>query len=242
MKAVARTASLLALLVALVPLAGHAAELEQGVNQAGVIDFPTALNQPTTHTLHTTIELTDIAAPDLNLYNVRYGFQHGAFQLLTDLFFTVDQKPIEGARTHEFDYAQIRGKLQVLSLDEYRSYLALGILGRGVRHREERKARIDDKPLSLFAISTFEIFPFERWGGLLVNLYLDNRFFTLGGKFQLYQSIQLVGEVEHLHSTEREDKNNTRVGLSFEGVQNLYFQLLWTDEGANWLAQVGTGF
>lgn len=226
---------LFALALLLRPAGGHAFELEQGVYQAGVIDFPTALNQPTTHTFHGTIELTDVGEPDLNLYNLRYGFQYGAFQLLTDFNWSID--PV-----HEFDYGEVKAKLQVLALDEFRSYLAVGFLARGVEHSEERPARIDDRTASLFGISTFEIFPFSDWGGFLINLYLDNRFVTLGTKIQLYQSIQFVGEVEHLHDTLREDDTNGRAGISFEGLQNFYFQLLWSDEGEHLLAQIGTGF
>ncbi|HKI98751.1 MAG TPA: hypothetical protein VKB51_09785 [bacterium] len=235
MNVAARAAGLLLLLAVLLPAAIQGAELEQGINQAAIINFPTALNQPTTHMLHTTLELTDIGKPELNLYNVRYGFQHGAFQLINDLNFAIE--PL-----HEFDYAEVKAKLQVLSLDEYRSYVALGLLGRAVRHADERQARIDDKPASLFVVSTFEIFPFQNWGGFLFNVYLDNRFLTLGTKVQLYQSIQFVGEVEHLHSTLRKDKTNARAGVSFEGLQNFYFQLLWTDQGKHLLAQVGAGF
>jgi hypothetical protein len=235
MKLAACAAGLLVLAASLLPAATPAAELEQGVNQAGVINFPTALNQPTTNTLHTTLEITDIGKPELNLYNLRYGFQHGAFQLISDLNFRIE--PV-----HDFDYAEVKAKLQVLSLDEYRSYVAVGLLGRAVRHSDERLARIDNKPASLFIISTFELFPFKDWGGFLLNVYLDNRFLTLGTKVQLYQSIQFVGEVEHLHSTLRQDKTNARAGVSFEGLQNFYFQLLWSDQGKHLLAQVGTGF
>ena len=235
MKAAVCAAGLLLLSLAILPTTGRAFELEQGVYQAGIINFPTALNQPTTHTFHGTIELTDVAKPDLSPYNFRYGFQYGAFQLLTDLFWTVEPKK-------EFDYGEIKAKLQVLSLDEYRSYLAVGLLGRGVRHERERPARIDDKQASLFAISTFELFPFDQWGGFLVNAYVDNRFVSLGLKVQLYQSIQFVAEAEHLHSTLREDKNNGRAGIAFEGLQNFYFQLLWTDQGEHALAQIGAGF
>lgn len=235
MNAFARIAALVLLASAVLPRLAPAFELEQGVYQAGVIDFPTALNQPTTHTIHTTLELTDIAEPVLNLYNVRYGFQHGAFQLLTDLHYTIE--PV-----HEFDYAEVKAKLQVLALDEYRSYLALGLLGRGVQKSRERPYRIDDRPMSLFLISTFELYPFQNWGGILANFYLDNRWVTLGLKVQLYQSIQAVGEFSRLHSTERTKRNYARAGVSFEGVQNLYFQLLYANEGEHWLAQVGTGF
>lgn len=235
MRLAACTFGLLVLLAALLPGWAPAAELEHGVDQAAVINFPTALNQPTTNTLGTTVELTNIGKPELNLYNIHYGFQHGAFQLINDLNFAIEP-------THEFDYGQVAAKLQVLSLDEYRSYVAVGLLGRAVRHSSERQARIDNKTASLFAISTFELFPFENWGGFLFNLYVDNRFVTLGSKIQLYQSIQFVGEAEHLTSTQRSDRNNARLGVSFEGVQNAYFQLLWTDQGKHWLARVGTGF
>ena len=68
---------LLALPWLLRPGAAGAFELEQGVYQAGVIDFPTALNQPTTHTFHGTIELTDIAEPERR---ARQAFEK-AFQL-----------------------------------------------------------------------------------------------------------------------------------------------------------------
>lgn len=227
-----------ALLCALILLPqgpAQAFELEQGVYSAGIIDFPTALNQPVAHTFHTTLELTDVGEPDLNLYNFRYGFQYGAFQLLSDLNWSIDPE-------HEFDYAEVKAKLQILSLDEYRSYVAVGFLGRGVEESDERLARIDDRTASLFLISTFELFPFQDWGGFLVNLYLDNRFVTLGTKIQLYQSIQLVAEGEYLHDTLREDDRNGRVGVSFEGLANFYFQLVYTDEGENWLAQIGAGF
>ena len=228
-------AVLLAVLLALPMGPARAFELEQGVYQAGIINFPTALNQPTTHTIHGSLELTDVAEPDLNLYNFRYGFQYGAFQLLTDLNFSIQDE-------HQFDYGEVKAKLQVLALDEYRSYVAVGLLGRAVQHREERQARIDDKPASLFVISSFELFPFDRWGGFLFNVYLDNRFLTPGLKVQLYESIQAVAELEHLHSTLREDDDNLRAGVAFEGLQNFYFQLIWTDQGEHWLVQVGTGF
>jgi hypothetical protein len=226
----------LALLVALLlPGQALAFELEQGINAAGIIDFPTALNQPTTHTFHATIELTDIKEPDLNLYNLRYGLQLGAFQLLTDLNFAIEPR-------HEFDYGEIKAKLQALALDEFRTYVAVGFLARAVEKAEERLARIDDRTASLFLVSTFELFPFDQWGGFLVNFYLDNRFVTLGLKVQLYQSIQFVAEADHLHSTLREEKNHGRLGVAFEGEQNFYFQLVATDQGEHVLAQVGTGF
>ena len=235
MKVLARVALLALLATALSPSPGSAFELEQGVYQAGVIDFPTALNQPTTHTIHTTLELTDVAEPILNLYNLRYGFQRGAFQLLADFHYLIE--PL-----HEFDHAEVRAKVQVLRLDEFRSYLALGLLGRAVEKSQERPARIDDRPASLFAVSTFEVYPFSNWGGFLVNLYLDNRWGTVGLKMQLYQSIQAVGEFSRLHSTERHERNFVRAGVAFEGLENFHFQLIWSDQGEHWLVQLGTGF
>jgi len=235
MKFVTRTAGLLVLLAAMPLAVGFAAELEPGVNQAGIIKFPTALNQPTTNLTHLSVELTDVAKPELHVYNFGYGFQHGAFQLLADLNYTLE--PVR-----EFDYGILRAKAQILSLDEYRSYVAVGLLGRGVRHSEERKARIDDKPASLFVISSFELFPLQQGGGMLLNLYLDNRFLTFGMKMQIYQGIQFVGEADHLVSTERTNKNHGRAGVSFETPHNFYFQLLWSDEGKHALASMGAGF
>lgn len=235
MKATVSRLMILAVLIAAPHFQASAFELEEGVNIAGVIRFPTAFNQSTTHTLHTTIELTDIFEPLLNLYNLRYGLQLGGFQLISDLNYTLEPE-------HEFDYAEIKGKFQILALDEFRFYLAVGGLWRGVIDSRERDARIDGRVGSLFIVSTFELFPFDNWGGFLLNLYLDNRFINLGLKVQLYQSIQLVAEGERLHTTERTDKTHGRVGVSFEGVQNLYMQLLWSDEGENFLVQIGTGF
>lgn len=210
-------------------------ELEQGLYAAGVIDFPTALNQPTTHTFHGSLELTDISKPVLNLYNFRYGFQTGAFQLLSDFNWSV--APIK-----EFDYGQVRAKLQVLALDEYRSYLAVGLMGRVVANAADRPTRIDDRTASLFIIETIELYPFDSWGGFLFNFYLDNRHFNFGLKGQIYQSIQGVAEVDVRHSTTNPDKVHGRGGVSFENLQNFYFQILYLDVGSHAVVQVGTGF
>ena len=209
--------------------------LEHGVNTAGIIKYPTALNQPTTHIIHGTLELTDIGDPDLNFYNIRYGLQLGGFQLLTDLNFTLEP-------THEFNYGEIKGKMQLLNLEEFRLAIALGLLGRAVKNSAEKEARIDGKSASLFGIVSVELFPFDRWGGFLVNFYLDNRVFELGLKVQLYNTIQAVLEGEILHSTLREDDRNVRGGISIDGGKNLYVQFLVTDEGENYMIQVGGGF
>ena len=58
---------------------------------------------------------------------------------------------------------------------------------------------------ALFGIISVELFPFDGWGGFLVNFYLDNRVLELGLKVQLYNTIQAVLEGELLHSTLRED-------------------------------------
>lgn len=212
-----------------------AVELEHGVNTASIIKYPTALNQPTTHTVHGTLELTDIGEPELNIYNLRYGLQLGGFQLLTDLNFALEPM-------HEFDFGEVKGKMQLLNLEEFRLAVALGLLARVVRESEEREARIDGKTASLFGIVSVELFPFDRWGGFLVNFYLDNRVFELGLKVQLYNTIQLVLEGELLHSTLREDDRNVRGGISIDGGKNLYVQFLVTDEGANYMIQIGGGF
>lgn len=210
-------------------------ELEPGINAAGIIKYPTALNQPTSHTFHTTIELTDVGEPDLNLYNLRYGFQLGNFQLLTDLNYAIE--PL-----HEFDYGEVKGKIQLLNLEEFRFAIALGLLGRFVQDKAESQARIDDKGASLLVVSSIELFPFGGWGGFLLNFYLDNRVFVLGLKTQLYTAIQLVAEGEMLHSTTRDDDRNFRAGISIDGGKNLYFQFLFTDQGENFLIQIGGGF
>jgi len=52
----------------------------------------------------------------------------------------------------------------------------------------------------------------------------------------------LVLEGELLHSTLREDDRNIRGGISVDGGKNLYVQFLVSDEGANYMIQIGGGF
>ena len=235
MKRFARIATGLLMVVASTGAPATAVELDHGINTAGIIKYPTALNQPTTHTIHGTLELTDIGEPDLNLYNLRYGLQLGGFQFLADLNYALG--PI-----HEADYAEIKGKMQLLNLEEFRLAIALGLLGRVVKNSEEKEARIDGRSASLFGILSVELFPFDRWGGFLVNFYLDNRVFELGGKVQLFNAIQAVVEGEIIHSTLREDDRNIRGGISIDGGKSIYFQFLVTDEGENYMIQIGGGF
>ena len=235
MRAIARIGTPAFLLLALVPAMAGGFELEEGINAAGIINFPTAINQPTDHTLHGSLELTDIGEPDLHLYNLRYGLQLGGLQFLADFNYAIEPEK-------EFDFAEFKVKYQLLNLEEFRLSLAFGALGRFVEESEERQARIDDRTASLLVIASMELFPFTDWGGFLFNFYLDNRSFVVGLKVQIYQSIQFVAEGELLHDTLREDDKNGWVGVSFEGDQNGYFQFLFTDQGDNYLIQVGTGF
>ncbi|MDH5752543.1 MAG: hypothetical protein OEZ59_09015 [Deltaproteobacteria bacterium] len=224
----------LALLV-LVPGGVRGYELEQSLNMAGVASFPTAFDQPSTNIIHTSLELTDIKEPVIYLYNVRYGIQWRNLQVLGDVHYSLEPE-------HEFDHGQLRAKFRLLNLDEFRTYMALGALGRYVSEDEEAPWRIDDRPSSLFGVVTIELFPLEQWGGFLFNLYLDNRYFSGGVKIQAYPTIQIIGEMDYLHDTWQEDKFSGRAGVELDGDQNFYFQLLYTDVGAKWLANIGVGF
>lgn len=217
--------------------APHAAayELEEGVNTAGVISYPTALDQPINHAIHTTIELTDIVKPELHLYNFRYGYQLGNFQLLGDLVYLPG--PV-----NEFNHLEIKAKMRVISLDEFRTYIAFGLLGRYVEDEKEAPWRIDDRPASLFTIMSIELFPLDSWGGFLINMYLDNRVFSSGIKVQLYPSIQYVLEGTRYHQVQGDENWHSMTGVEFSGEQNFYFQILYSDVGANWFVQIGTGF
>lgn len=210
-------------------------ELEQSVNQAAVSAFPTAFDQPTRHLAQVVLEMTDVKEPIVNLASLRYGFQFRNFQLLTESRYQL-------APEHEFDYLQVRGKLRVLNLDEFRTYMAVGLLGRYVQYNSEIAWRIDDHPTSLFVILTMELFPLQDWGGFLLNFYLDNRYFNTGLKVQLYPSIQFVAEGDYLHNTWREDKFSGRVGFDVSGENSFHFQLLYSDEGKHVLTQIGFGF
>ncbi len=224
-----------ALLVVAAAGSAPAYELEPGLNDAAVIDYPTALDQPVDHALHGTLALYDVAEPDLRLANLRYGFQLGNAQFLADVNYLPGTK--------EFGYGEAKGKLRVLSLHEFRTYVAVGGVARGSGgDREKARALYDDRPYSLLAVLTTELFPFARWGGFRLNLYLDNVHAVGGLKVQLYPLIKLVGEVQHRHTTELEERTRSRVGLELEGEQNFYFQLFYDNRLEKYLVQIGSGF
>jgi len=230
-------ATLLATLATMAsPRPAQAFELVDGMYQSGIVFFPTALKQPVEHSFHVTSQVTDTVNPDMDLVNLRHGYQYGAFQLLTDLFYTVE--PVR-----EFNYAEMKGKLQILSLDEYRFYMAVGLLVRGVTDSAERKWRIDDRTSSFLGVMSVELFPFYDWGGVLTNLYLDNRYASLGMKIQIFEGIQGVFEMDRLHSSAWvQEKNHARGGLSFEQLENFYLQMLYDDRGKHFFLQLGVGF
>ena len=219
----------------LAPRFTQAYELEEGLNAAGLIVFPTALNQPVDHAIHTTVEMTDVEEPEAHVANYRYGYQLGIFQLIADANYLVE--PL-----YEFNHLELKGKLHVLSLDEFRTYVALGLLGRFVEDDDESDYRISGREASFFAIGSIELFPFDSWGGFLFNLYLDNRYTSGGLKAQLYPAIQVVAETYKLHESLGGEKWINMVGLQVEAEQNFYMQLLYSNLGANWFIQLGTGF
>ncbi|MCZ6533756.1 MAG: hypothetical protein O7A08_12425 [SAR324 cluster bacterium] len=208
---------------------------ETSTNAAGVIKFPTALDQIETHAFHGSLEIFDIGDPDLRGENFRYGLQIGNFQLLTDLHFQTEPE-------EDFDFGEVRAKLRILPLDEFGTDIAVGILGRFVEKNEERK-RIDDREASLFTVVTVQLLPIEDAGPLVLNFYLDNLFLNIGFKIGLYQFISIVGEADYLHSnTAARERSFGRLGLEIEGEQNFYFQLYFSDRNDNFVAQVGTAF
>ena len=205
-----------------------------GMNAAGVIDFPTALNQTVSHSFHASVEILDIGEPDLRMDNLRYGYQLGDFQLLTDIHLIT--KP-----DRDLDYAEMRAKLRVLPLDEIRTDIAVGYLGRLVE-AEEDLARIDERKASLFIIITNQAYLFGTYS-LLTNIYADNLFVNFGLKMELYQFILLIGELDYLHSMpELPERTFSKVGIEIEGEQNFYFQFFYSNTNENFLVQIGSGF
>ncbi len=243
-----------AALLAAAPAAawGAKASTGEGINTAGVIDFPTALDQPTTHTFHGTLEVFDLGEPDLRVQNMRYGFQLGNLQLLADGYWGTDPK--------KFEHGEAKAKLRVLNLDEFRTYAAVGFLGRfvdgtGKARDEKAKAVLDDKTYSLFAVVTAELFPVAHWDAFLLNFYLDNRFGSLGLKVPVYQFIRAVAESDYHHAGDEKDRWRSKVGVELEGEQSFYFQVYYADHADNGSAkskdpktqgrvrvQIGTGF
>ncbi len=205
-----------------------------GVNSAEVIEFPTALNQILDHTFHATVEIVDIGDPDLRLENLRYGMQLGDFQLLADAHFITHPD-------REFNYGELRAKLRVLPLDEIRTNIAVGALGR-YADDDAGKARIQNRSASLFTAITNQAYLFGTQG-LLTSLYLDNLIFSFGFKLEIYQFILLAGEADYLHSfTDAPERTFSKLGIEIEGEQNFYFQLFYSNAADDFLIQIGSGF
>jgi hypothetical protein len=208
--------------------------LSSDIYSAGVIRFPTALDQTEDHTFHGTIEIEDIGEPDLAMNNARWGMQLGNFQLITDLH--METEPGEA-----FDFGEIRGKLRVLPLDEISTDIAVGLLYRFAESGE--KQRFDDREASLFGVVTTRLDLIPDTEPLLLNLYLDNLFFSLGIELGIYQFIKLVAEGDYLHSrSDLIERGSGRIGIEIEGEQNFYFQLFYSDRTDDFLVQIGTGF
>ncbi len=209
-------------------------EPSAGINSAAVIAFPTALNQSRDNTFQFTLEVVDIGEPDLRGENVRYGIQFGDFQLSADVHLLT--KP-----DRDFNFAEMRAKLRVLPLDEIRTDIAVGLLGR-YADTPEGEARIDGHSASLFGAVTTQAYLFGSYA-LLVNAYVDNVYASLGLKLEIYQYIQLIVEADYLHSmADAKDRSAGRIGAEVEGEQNFYFQLFYDEAVEAVLVQIGSGF
>jgi len=214
-----------------------AEELDLGTNSAGIINFPTALDQRTPNLLQGAVELVDLATPDVRFANLRYGRQVGSLQLLADVYDST-----EPAR--EFAYAEAKAKLRVISLDALHTEFAVGALARWTDQRSKDDTLLDNKPYSLLGVFTTELFPFEQWGAFLLNVYLDNRFADAGVKVQLYEGIRFVSETDYHIVDVKDDPHKWRfkAGLEFDGDRNFYAQILYDDIGNHARLQIGSGF
>ena len=204
------------------------------INSAGVVNFPTALNQTNNNMLHLTLDVFDIGEPDLRVDTFRYGHQWGDIQLLLDLH------SITRPET-DFDYGEFRVKLRVLPLDEIRSTIAIGLLSR-YADSPEGNARLDDRRTSFLAVMTNQFYLF---GSLetMTNWYVDNVFANFGIKLEIYQFIMMVAESDYYHSMpDALDRTHNRIGFEVDGEQNFYFQLFFSDKLDNVLLQIGSGF
>ena len=222
-------------LAILLPTGVGAYELEEGLNLGGVIDHPTALDQPVDNIVSGSVEIYDLAEPDLRTRRLHYGAQYGNFQFLFDGNWGTTPEVT-------FDRAVLRAKLRMINFDEYRTHVAFGALGRWVEKAEEKDERIDGREISLLGILTTELFPLPQWGGILVNAYLDNRFGSLGLKAQLYPAMQFIVELDYLHTTEKEERFASKTGLEFEGEQNFFAQLYYDTQNENMIFRLGTAF
>lgn len=204
-----------------------------GVNSAGVIDFPTSLDQTKQHTFQGTIHLVSIPDTDLQPSNFRYGLQLGNFQLLTDIHMnTVDDRG--------FNYGEIRAKLKVLPLDDLRTDISVGLLGRYADSTAGETA-IDDRISSLFVVVTSQVFLFGETP-MLTNVYLDNLYFSLGVKLQAYQFVTAVAEADYVLSDAVAERSFGKIGVEIEGEQNFFFQIFYSSRFNDFMVQIGSGF
>ncbi len=141
----------------------------------------------------------------------------------------------------KFDHAVLRAKLRVLHFDPQRTSIAVGALARLTDSKAGEK-RIENKPLSLLGIVTTELFPFREWGGFLINGYIDNRVAVAGLKVQIYRFIQAVAEFDFFHSSDIDDREQTKAGIEIEGETDFYFQIFWAERSERALVQIGVGF
>ena len=129
----------------------------------------------------------------------------------------------------------------MLPLDEISTDIAVGLLYRFAESGE--KKRFDDREASLFGIVTTQLQFIPDTEPLLLNVYLDNIFFSLGIELGIYQFIKIVAEGDYLHSRpDVVERGTGRIGIEIEGEQNFYFQLFFSDRTDNVLVQIGTGF
>lgn len=204
-----------------------------GVNSAGVIDFPTALDQTRRHTFHFTLDMVDIAETDLRIADLRYGLQLGNFQLLTDFYRVTQPEP-------EFAYLEVKAKLRILPLEDLRTDISAGILTRQT-DESAKEAYFEGRNASLFVVSTSQVFLLGT-RPMVLNFYLDNLVFNFGFKAEAYQFINAVAEFDYLHYTESEDNTGYKIGMEVEGEQNFYFQLFYSSRFENLAVQIGSGF
>ena len=225
---------LLALSIFLSVSSARAADPASGMNSAAVIHYPTALNQTQTQVFAGTLDIVNVENTDLRVSNFRYGYQVGDFQFTADIQYLTQPDS-------EYNYAEVRAKLRVLPLDEIRSNLALGLLGR-YADPGARTERIDDRDASIFLVFTNQFFIFGTRSAV-TSFYLDNLNASGGLKSELYQQISLVIEGDYLHAIpDAPDRGRIKYGVEIEGEQNFYMQLFVSGVTHSVHIQVGSGF
>ena len=228
-------AGLLAGLLAAWPCSARAQVLDAGVNVSQVIEFPTALDQTYPNLLQGTLEAVSISEPDLRPYNLRYGRQLGNLQLLFNGNWETEPQ-------RQFLRADARAKLRVLNLDAYHTYAAIGAMARATDSKSKDETELDNKPYSLLIAFTSQLDLPLLWKPLLANVYADNQYVTVGVKVPVYQYIELVGEVVDREAVASDTAVHNRAGIEFQGEQNFFLQLYFSDQANNVLIQLGTGF